>query len=140
VIDKKVIFEQIEAELKKENFTIVTQNETKSWGGFFVIDENQAAIFAAKFFPHLGLDKVKITNKLNPKIVVIAPEKGLSRQYHFRRTEICKVVAGIVGVKTSSINREDEIQYFTPGNFIQMNKGECRCLIGLDSWGVVVEI
>ncbi|WP_140487959.1 phosphoheptose isomerase [Flavobacterium sp. GSA192] len=139
-IDKKVIFEQIAAELKKQNFTIVQQDATRLWGGFFVIDENQAAVFAAKFFPHLEMDKIKITNKLSPKILVVAPDKRLSWQYHFRRAEIWKIVAGIVGVKTSSTDEEGEIQQLTPGDFIQMNKGERHRLIGLDSWGVVAEI
>ncbi|MFA9193372.1 phosphoheptose isomerase [Flavobacterium sp. FBOR7N2.3] len=140
VIDKKVIFEQIEAELKKENFTIVQQDETRPWGGFFVIDESQAATFAAKFFPHLEMDKIKITNKLSPKILIVAPGKRLSWQYHFRRAEIWKIVAGIVGVKTSPTDEEGEIQQLIPGDFIQMDKGERHRLIGLDSWGVVAEI
>lgn len=139
-IDKKVIFEQITAELKKENFTVVQQDETRPWGGFFVIDESQAATFAAKYFPHLEMDKIKITNKLSPKILVVAPQKRLSWQYHFRRAEIWKIVAGIVGVKTSPTDEEGEIQQLTPGDFIQMNKGERHRLIGLDSWGVVAEI
>lgn len=139
-IDKRVIFEQIEAELKKENFTIVQQDKTRPWGGFFVIDENQAAVFAAKFFPHLEMDKIKITNKLSPKILIVAPGKRLSWQYHFRRAEIWKIVAGIVGVKTSSTDEEGEIQQLIPGDFIQMDKGERHRLIGLDSWGVVAEI
>lgn len=139
-IDKKVIFEQIEAELQKENFTIVQKDETRPWGGFFVIDEDQAAVFAAKFFPHLEMDTIKITNKLSPKILVVAPNKRLSWQYHFRRAEIWKILAGIVGVKTSTTDEEGAIQNLTPGNFIQMNKGERHRLIGLDSWGVVAEI
>jgi mannose-6-phosphate isomerase-like protein (cupin superfamily) len=136
-IDKEVIFEQIEAELQKENFTIVKKDETRPWGGFFVIDENQAAIFAAKFFPHLEMDTIKITNKLSPKILVVAPDKRLSWQYHFRRAEIWKIVAGIVGVKISATDEEGALIKLTPGNFIQMNKGERHRLIGLDSWGIV---
>lgn len=40
-IEKKSVFEQIEAELKKENFTIISQDQTRPWGGFFVLDESQ---------------------------------------------------------------------------------------------------
>lgn len=139
-IDKKVIFEQIEAELKKENFTIITKDETRPWGGFFVIEEDQAAVFAAKFFPHLKMDAIKITNKLSPRILVVAPQKRLSWQYHFRRAEIWKILTGNVGVKTSATDEEGEIQQLTPGTFIQMDKGERHRLIGLDSWGIVAEI
>lgn len=139
-IDRKVIFEQIEAELNNRNFNIVKKDQSRPWGGFFVIEEKQAAVFAAKFFPHLEMDKIKITNKLSPKILVVAPKKRLSWQYHFRRAEIWRVVAGIVGVNTSKTDEEGEIQHLTPGNFIQMDKGERHRLIGLDSWGVVAEI
>nr|WP_315152828.1 hypothetical protein [uncultured Flavobacterium sp.] len=62
-------------------------------GCFFVIDENQAAEFATKFFPHLDMESIKITNKLSPKFLVVAPNKRLSWQYHFRRSEIWKVIA-----------------------------------------------
>jgi mannose-6-phosphate isomerase len=109
-------------------------------GCFFVIDENQAAEFATKFFPHLDMESIKITNKLSPKFLVVAPNKRLSWQYHFRRSEIWKVIAGIVGVKTSSTDEQGDIQKLEEGNFIQLDKGERHRLIGLDSWGIVAEI
>ena len=137
---KELVFNQIEAELKKENFTVVKKDNSRPWGGFFVIDEGQAAVFAAKYFPHLEMDSIKITNKLSPKILVVAPNKRLSWQYHFRRAEIWKIVAGIVGVKTSLTDEEGDVQSLVPGDFIQMDKGERHRLIGLDSWGIVAEI
>ena len=54
-LEKSAVFEQISAALEKENFTVIQQDETRPWGGFFVIDENQAAAFASKFFPHLEM-------------------------------------------------------------------------------------
>jgi len=76
--EKTEVFEQIAAELEKENFTIINQDQTRPWGGFFVIDESQATVFAAKFFPHLEMSAVQITNKLSPKILIVAPHKRLS--------------------------------------------------------------
>jgi mannose-6-phosphate isomerase len=139
-LEKNAVFEEIAAELKKENFTVVNQDQTRPWGGFFVIDESQAGAFATKFFPHLDMEVIKITNKLSPKILVVAPNKRLSWQYHFRRAEIWKILAGVVGVKTSYTDEEGEIQELIPGKFIQMDKGERHRLIGLESWGVVAEI
>jgi mannose-6-phosphate isomerase len=139
-LEKKVVFEQIAAALKKEKFTIIKQDETRPWGGFFVIEESQANAFAAQFFPHLEMSQIQITNKLSPKILVVAPNKRLSWQFHHRRAEIWKVVAGTVGVKTSNTDEELEIQQLSPGNFIQLDKGERHRLIGLDSWGIVAEI
>ncbi|MFV5697426.1 phosphoheptose isomerase [Flavobacterium sp. ZT3R17] len=139
-LEKSAVFEQIAAALKQENFTVIKQDETRPWGGFFVIDESQASAFAAKFFPHLGMDAIRITNKLSPKILVVAPNKRLSWQFHHRRAEIWKILSGIVGVKTSLTDEEGELQKLAPGTFIQMDKGERHRLIGLDSWGIVAEI
>lgn len=137
---KDTVFEQIAAFLKSENFTVVQQDQTRPWGGFFVIDEKQAQAFAAKFFPHLQMSEIQITNKLSPKILVVAPNKRLSWQYHFRRAEIWTILSGSVGVKTSATDKEGELQQLNQGTFIQMDKGERHRLIGLDSWGIVAEI
>jgi mannose-6-phosphate isomerase len=139
-LNKSVVFEQIYLALKKEYFTVIKQDESRPWGGFFVIDESQAAAFAAKFFPQLEMSQIQITNKLSPKILVVAPNKRLSWQFHHRRAEIWKILSGVVGVKISDTDEEGEIQNLTPGTFIQMDKGERHRLIGLDSWGIVAEI
>ncbi|MEA5138931.1 cupin domain-containing protein [Arcicella rigui] len=140
--DKASIFEQIALALAEDNFTVVKQDQTRPWGGFFVIDEAQAPAFAAKYFPHLEMSEIQITNKLSPKILVVAPEKRLSWQYHFRRAEIWKVIAGTtVGVKISDTDEEsEEVKVLESGSFIQMDTGERHRLIGLSGWGIVAEI
>lgn len=139
-LEKDIVFEQIAFFLKDENFTVVQKDQTRPWGGFFVIDEKQAQAFAVKFFPHLEMSEIQITNKLSPKILVVAPNKRLSWQYHFRRAEIWTILSGSVGVKTSLTDEEGELQQLNQGTFIQMDKGERHRLIGLDSWGIVAEI
>lgn len=139
-LDKASVFNQIASELELENFNVIKQDQTRPWGGFFVIDETQANSFANKFFPHIKMEDIQITNKLSPKILVVAPQKRLSWQFHNRRAEIWKVLAETVGVKISDTDEEGEVQQLSPGTFIQMNKGERHRLIGLDSWGIVAEI
>lgn len=139
-LEKESLFEQIASFLKSENLIVIQQDQTRPWGGFFVIEESQAPAFAAKFFPHLDMETIKITDKLSPKILVVAPNKRLSWQYHFRRAEIWNILAGIVGVKTSATDEQGEVQELSPGTFIQMDRGERHRLIGLESWGVVAEI
>jgi mannose-6-phosphate isomerase len=70
----------------------------------------------------------------------VAPNKRLSWQYHFRRSEIWKILSGEVGVKTSATDKEGGFQQLGPENFIKMEKGERHRLIGLDCWGIVAEI
>ncbi|WP_418264327.1 phosphoheptose isomerase [Flavobacterium faecale] len=139
-MDKITVFKTVAKVLKEYDFKVINQDETRPWGGFFVIDESQAADFAKLFFPNIELDEIQITKKLSPKILVVAPNKRLSWQYHFRRSEIWKVISEKVGVKTSLNDTEGAIQELSYGAFIQMNKGERHRLIGLDSWGVVAEI
>ena len=141
-IKKSDIFKQISSELISLGFTIVAQDDTRPWGGFFVLDESQAPTFAARYFPHLEMSDISITSKLSPKILVVAPHKRLSWQYHFRRAEIWKVIAGTrVGVKISDTDEQSgDIKVLDSGSFIQMDRGERHRLIGLDSWGVVAEI
>lgn len=139
-LEKDTVFEKITSFLNDGNFTVIKQDETCPWGGFFVIDESQAKSFAAKFFPHLEMSEIQITNKLSPKILVVEPNKRLSWQYHFRRSEIWKILSGVVGVKTSVTDEEGRIQQLGPETFIKMEKGERHRLIGLETWGVVAEI
>ena len=140
--EKSEVFAQIASELANLGFNVAQQDQTRPWGGFFVLDESQAPQFAELYFPHLEMSDIQITNKLSPKILVVAPEKRLSWQYHFRRAEIWKVIAGTtVGVKTSATDEEgEEVPAYESGSFIQLEKGERHRLIGLESWGVVAEI
>lgn len=137
---KTEVFDSITEFLNEKNIKIEKQDTTRPWGGFFVIDEIQAADFAKLFFSNLEINDIQITNKLSPKILIVEPNKRLSWQYHFRRSEIWKVIGGKVGVKTSLTDEEGELQELVSGSFIQMDKGERHRLVGLDSWGIVAEI
>ncbi|MFC6269853.1 cupin domain-containing protein [Frigoriflavimonas asaccharolytica] len=137
---KTEVFAIITNFLKEKNFRIEKQDTTRPWGGFFVIDESQAADFAKLFFPNVEMNDIQITNTLSPKILIVEPNMRLSWQYHFRRSEIWKVIGGKVGVKTSLTDEEGELQELVSGAFIKMDKGERHRLVGLDSWGIVAEI
>jgi len=140
--EKSEVFKQIATELSALGFKVENQDQSRPWGGFFVLDESQTQAFTTLYFSHLTLSEIQITNKLSPKILVVAPHKRLSWQYHFRRAEIWKVIAGTtVGVKISNTNEESyEVIALESGNIIQMDKGERHRLIGLENWGVVAEI
>ncbi|RYE56762.1 MAG: phosphoheptose isomerase, partial [Sphingobacteriales bacterium] len=86
------------------------------------------------------VDDLKIGGKLSPKILIVAPEKRLSWQYHHRRAEIWQVVEGNVGIVTSDNDTEGELKSYAPAQQIKLQKGERHRLIGLKDWGVVAEI
>jgi mannose-6-phosphate isomerase len=133
-------FDFTTALLKQLNFTIVTQDLLRPWGGFYVIDETQAAAFAKHFFPEEDFETLKISERLSPKILMVAPHKRLSWQYHHRRAEIWRCIDGEVAVATSHTNKEEEKHVLKLGDKIKLAQGQRHRLIGLDCWGIVAEI
>ncbi len=140
MIHDQTTFKQAAEMLAQQGFTIVKQDAERPWGGFYVIDEAQAAQFAAYYFPLENFDELKITEKLSPKILMVAPNKRLSWQYHHRRAEIWKCIGGTAAVATSDTNDEEEQQILQPGDIIKLYQGKRHRLIGLDTWGVIAEI
>ncbi|WP_395768239.1 phosphoheptose isomerase [Aquirufa sp.] len=134
------IFSQVESFIQAHGYTIVDQDHDRPWGGFFVLQEDQAPQFAAHFFPHLSLDAIQITQKLSPKFLVVAPHKRLSWQYHFRRAELWTVVHGPVGVAISETDEQPAPGTYQAGECIRLPIGQRHRLIGLEQWGVVAEI
>ena len=122
------------------NFKIVAEDKSRPWGGFYVIDESQAAQFAKQFFPEEDFEKLKISEKLSPKILMVAPHKRLSWQYHHRRAEIWRCIDGEVAVATSDSDKEEERHVLKVGDKIKLRQGKRHRLIGLEGWGVVAEI
>lgn len=138
--NKQALFQQTEQSLKEQGFTIEKQDQSRPWGGFFVINEDQAQQFADTYFDGLSVDQLRISGKLSPKILIVAPEKRLSWQYHHRRAEIWRVVQGKVGVVTSDTDQEGELKTYEPGQQITLKQGERHRLVGLKEWGVLAEI
>ena len=118
---------------------VVKSDLTRPWGGFFVLDENQAQTFANIYFDGLDVEPLRIGGKLSPKILLVKPEARLSWQYHHRRAETWRVVEGPVGIVRSATDEERELVSYDAGQTIVLEKGERHRLIGLDNWGVVAE-
>jgi len=138
--EKNKLFAQIETVLKGQGFVIDKVDQSRPWGGFFVISEDQAQKFADRYFDGLDVQGLRISGKLSPKILIVAPQKRLSWQYHHRRAEIWRVTQGEVGVITSATDAENEVKRLAEGESIRLAQGERHRLIGLDGYGVVAEI
>jgi mannose-6-phosphate isomerase-like protein (cupin superfamily) len=137
---KEVIFEKTAQTLSELNFRIIDMDDSRPWGGFYVIDEEQASKFAQYYFPKENIEALKITNKLSPKILLVAPKARLSWQYHHRRAEIWKCIGGTVGVVTSDTDEEKTQHTLKEGDIIRLKQGERHRLVGLDDWGMLAEI
>ncbi|MEZ0452684.1 phosphoheptose isomerase [Sphingobacterium thalpophilum] len=139
-IDKTALFEKVQEMLTSKGFNIEKSDATRPWGGFFVIDESQAQEFANEYFGGLDVQELKISGKLSPKILIVAPEKRLSWQYHHRRAEIWRVIQGNVGVMVSDTDEESVVSTLREGETIRLRQGQRHRLIGLDGFGILAEI
>ena len=133
------VYETTRIKLKNQGLRIDRYDLNRPWGGFFVLDENQAQEFADIYFEGLDVGPLRIAGKLSPKILLVKPEARLSWQYHQRRAETWRVIEGPVGIVRSATDEEGELVYFDAGETVILQKGERHRLIGLDNWGVVAE-
>jgi mannose-6-phosphate isomerase-like protein (cupin superfamily) len=138
--DKNSVFTSVEKFLNDMNFKITGKDFNRPWGGFFVLDESQAGTFCSLFFPGIEVDSLKIGGKLSPKILMVQPGTRLSWQYHHRRAEIWKLVAGTAGIVTSQTDKEGNVHTMQIGEIIRLDRGQRHRLVGLDGWGMVAEI
>jgi len=133
-------YKEIEVKIKSLGFNIISKDFQRPWGGFLVIDEDQAQDFSNQFFKGINIEQLKISGKLSPKMLIVNPESRLSWQYHNRRAEIWKIYKGKVGIITSEDDSQNEMKIYNEGDQIILKQGERHRLIGLDDYGVVAEI
>lgn len=138
--EKSEVLGSVEKHLQDLGFNIVAKDFNRPWGGFFVIDETQAEKFGDLFFPGIEIASLKIGGKLSPKILMVQTGKRLSWQYHHRRAEIWKLVAGTAGVVTSQTDEEGPVKKLEVNEIIRLNQGQRHRLVGLDGWGMISEI
>ena len=132
-------FEKASIQLKNQGFRIDFYDLKRPWGGFIVIDENQAQEFADLYFNGLDVEPLRIGGKLSPKILLVKPEARLSWQYHHRRAETWRILEGPVGIVRSATDEEGALVSYEAGETIVLEKGERHRLIGLENWGVVAQ-
>ena len=133
------IFQSRKIILENQGLRIDSYDLSRPWGGFFVLDENQAQAFAEIYFAGTDAEELRKSGLLSPKILMVKPGARLSWQYHERRAEIWRVVEGPVGIVRSATDDEGELVRFEAGETIVLEKGERHRLVGLEGWGVVAE-
>ena len=138
--DKKKVFENVLSFLQHHDFKIVDSDQTRPWGGFYVLEESQAPRFIELFFPDVAEARQQTLGKISPKILIVEEGKRLSWQYHYRRAEIWKVIYGEAGVITSNNDEEGDLHIKKKGDVIILKQGERHRLIGTKGWGIIAEI
>lgn len=139
--DKNTVLQNVEHYLTNKGFTITGKDFQRPWGGFFVLDEGQAARFATEYFPGIAISSAGLKNaKLSPKILIVESARRLSWQYHLRRSEIWRLAAGTAGVVVSETDQQGPLKKLAPGEVVRLHQGLRHRLVGLDGWGMIAEI
>ena len=125
--------------IKSKGFNIISKDFERPWGGFLVVDENQAKDFSNQFFKELDVETLKIRGKLSPKILIVKPKARLSWQYHHRRSETWRVIEGPVGIIRSMSDEQTEVEILKKGDVITLENKQRHRLIGQENWALVAE-
>jgi mannose-6-phosphate isomerase len=137
---KSAVFKEVEEYLSNEGFIIINMDQSRPWGGFFVLDESQIEKFQAVYFPDVTLSTDQLSQKLSPKFLVVAPGARLSWQYHHRRSELWQLAFGEAGLIRSQTDEETKLEAMRLNQTISLQTGERHRLVGMGNWGVVAEI
>lgn len=126
--------------IENKHFDIAEVDKRRPWGAFFRLKNSEAERFIDMYFSDIKT-QFKTFENLSPKYLLVEPGQQLSWQYHLRRAEHWRVLRGTVGVKLSdSDTQPNETVKLNKGGLIQFSAEKRHRLIGLDEWGVVVEI
>lgn len=137
---QKETFTKAKELLTKQGFVIESSDMNRPWGGFYVVKEDHAKEFILNFFPGLSWSDFSQFKKLSPKLLIVAPGKRLSWQYHHRRSEIWRVLDGEVGVVVSDTDELGPLNKLNEGDTISLKQGERHRLVGLEDWSILAEI
>lgn len=139
-MDKSQIFEQLNNELSNKGFEFERTDFERPWGGFFVIEEDQSDKFIKTFYPEEDAEALTKGGRVSPKILVVAPGKRLSWQYHHRRSEVWKLVGGEAGVVRSTTDEQGDVYTLEQNEKVVLAQGERHRLVGLKDFGIIAEI
>lgn len=132
------VMSRVRASLASTGLTVVNEDLARPWGGFLMISQTEVREFIRVYFPNAGLEHTGAP--LSPKILLVAPRRRLSWQYHLKRSEIWRIVGGPVGISRSLDDQETPMRSYGAGQVLRLKLGERHRLIGLQTWGVVAEI
>jgi mannose-6-phosphate isomerase len=59
VLQKEQLFKKVQEDLEVQGFEILQMDLHRPWGGFFVINEEQAQKFSDTFFSGIAVDQLK---------------------------------------------------------------------------------
>jgi mannose-6-phosphate isomerase len=138
--DKLKVFQQATDILLSKHFRLIDIDAQRPWGFFLSVDESQASSFIKEFYGGADLKDIDSSLPLRPKFLGIAPAQRLSWQYHHRRSEVWRTLAGSYDLVTSQTDDEDTRKTIHEGEVIAIPQGMRHRAVGLDGWALIAEI
>lgn len=136
------MFSRVLAEARGFGMTVVEEfsKADTPWGGYVRISEDSLPAFFEAYWKGIEVPQPAPGLKLDPKLLLVAPGARLSLQFHHRRSEHWRVVAGPVCIVTGDSKETLEDKSYAPGDVLRIPCGRMHRLVGLDGWGLVAEI
>lgn len=143
-LSKKVATKRVRDMLDAFDYTVVEANETKPWGAYYRLSNDEAGRFVEEFFPGLSLTDAKLGHddiELSPKFLLVSPDQRLSWQLHHRRAERWRFLTQGAYYK-STTDDQGSRTVAEPDFVVQFAQGERHRLCAFDNqnYTLVAEI
>lgn len=142
-VTKDDLVETITQLINQAEYRIAEIDDSRPWGAFFKLQNDNADAFINEFFPGLDPVEARMGNaaaELSPKILLVSPGQRLSWQYHDRRAERWAFL-NQGGYHKSMTDDQGEIVDAARGDVVQFARAERHRLVGApDGYTLVAEI
>ena len=136
---KRSQMESILAEVRRFGLRLAEVNALKPWGGYLRFTQDSLVSFLAAYWLDVEISPPLTETSVDPKILLVAPKQMLSLQWHERRAEIWRVIAGPVGVTIGDDWDSLTHKTYATGEIIELPTRKWHRLFGLEGWGRVAE-
>lgn len=142
-VEKAEIVKEITGYIQEADYNLVELDDSRPWGAFFKLDNNNADRFVTEFFPGMSPAEARLGNdklELSPKILLVSPDQELSWQYHNRRAELWAFL-NEGAIKRSQTDQQGDVEVIKGGEIIKLATAERHRLIGRTAlYTIVAEI
>jgi mannose-6-phosphate isomerase-like protein (cupin superfamily) len=139
---KALLYKRSLAEARGFGLEIDEANSSadKPWGAYLRIADESLPNFYDAYWQSVQVPPADGGNRLDPKILIVAPGARLSLQYHHRRGEHWRVLDGPVKIVVGEDGASLQEITAQPGDVIRIPQGKWHRLVGMDVWGRIAEI
>lgn len=136
------VYEQTVEETREHGLAIDEENSScsKPWGAYIRISNGSLQKFYDLYWNGVETPAACGNNPVAPKILLVAPGKRLSLQYHNRRSEKWRIIEGPVKI-VRGVGLDDlKVSTLETGDVVEFKLGEWHRLESAGGWGKVAEI